>query len=192
MVVVYAGAVAGTLLLVTEHVRQDCCVLTVGMTVRTVVGHRALQTWWCGFAGMGVKMRPSRVLFPVAVCLTVLLRVCAAVPVGPGRCRLLNRNTFKFNRGGIGSAVARAVMRLAPDWAIHMGTQVRRERALVPAAGHLPYVTLHAPNRGEQLLTVLVGVECLTVCAAWQPCSLRHVRAVCAARLHPRLYHCAA
>lgn len=53
--------------------------------------------------------------------------VVYAVPVGPGRCRLLNRNAFKFNRGGIGSAVARAVMRLAPDWAIHMGTQVPLE-----------------------------------------------------------------
>jgi hypothetical protein len=46
------------------------------------------------------------------------------VPVGPGRCRLLNRNTFKFNKGGLGAAVARTVMQLAPDWAIHMGTQV--------------------------------------------------------------------
>jgi hypothetical protein len=47
-----------------------------------------------------------------------------AVPVAPGRCRLLNRNTFKFNKGGLGAAVARTVMQLAPDWAIHMGTQV--------------------------------------------------------------------
>lgn len=47
------------------------------------------------------------------------------MPVGPGRCRLLNRNTFKFSKGGLASTVARAVMKLAPDWAIHMGTQVR-------------------------------------------------------------------
>lgn len=60
----------------------------------------------------------------VALCVTLCCCVCPAVPVAPGRCRLLNRNTFKFNRGGIGTAVARTVMRLAPDWAIHMGTQV--------------------------------------------------------------------
>lgn len=49
----------------------------------------------------------------------------AAVPVGPGTCRLLNRNTFKFNKPGLGTAVARAVMRLVPGWAVHMGTQVQ-------------------------------------------------------------------
>jgi hypothetical protein len=61
------------------------------------------------------------------------------VPVGPGRCRLLNRNTFKFSKGGLGSTVARAVMKLAPDWAIHMGTQVRPlQNALQGVSGAAP------------------------------------------------------
>lgn len=47
-----------------------------------------------------------------------------AVPVGPGKCRLLNRNTFRFTKGGLGARVARAVMKVAPGWAVHMGTQV--------------------------------------------------------------------
>lgn len=80
-----------------------------------------LRARWILFLYMhlGVPTK-SRMLRPVSAAVAV----CAAVPVGPGRCRLLNRNTFKFNKGGIGSAIARAVMKLAPDWAIHMGTQV--------------------------------------------------------------------
>jgi len=47
-----------------------------------------------------------------------------AVPIGPGKCRLLNRNAFRFTKGGLGARVARAVMKVAPGWAVHMGTQV--------------------------------------------------------------------
>jgi hypothetical protein len=64
-----------------------------------------------------------------------------AVPVAPGRCRLLNRNTFKFSKGG---GIARALMRLAPGWAIHIGTQVMRGRG----GGWGAVLTGYAMNRG--------------------------------------------
>jgi hypothetical protein len=50
-----------------------------------------------------------------------------AVPTAPGRCRLINRNAFRFVGGGLlGAArVVPALMRAVPGWMIHLGTQVQ-------------------------------------------------------------------
>lgn len=46
--------------------------------------------------------------------------VVYAVPIGPGQCRLINRNLFKFN----GSNLPGLVMRAFPQFLLHIGTQV--------------------------------------------------------------------
>jgi len=49
-----------------------------------------------------------------------------AVPTEPGRCRLINRNAFRFVGGGlVGTRVVPALMRAVPGWMIHLGTQVQ-------------------------------------------------------------------
>jgi phenylpropionate dioxygenase-like ring-hydroxylating dioxygenase large terminal subunit len=52
------------------------------------------------------------------------LVVVYAVPIAPGRCRLLNRNAFRFTKGG---GLAAWAMQLIPGWATHLGTQVPLE-----------------------------------------------------------------
>ncbi|KAI8476799.1 MAG: hypothetical protein J3K34DRAFT_455631 [Monoraphidium minutum] len=46
-----------------------------------------------------------------------------AVPSSPGKCRLINRNTFRFLK----SPLPGAIMRMVPGWLIHVGTQVPLE-----------------------------------------------------------------
>eukprot|EP00878_Enallax_costatus_P039241 GHUV01044808.1.p1 GENE.GHUV01044808.1~~GHUV01044808.1.p1 ORF type:complete len:157 (+),score=4.15 GHUV01044808.1:306-776(+) len=49
------------------------------------------------------------------------LVIVYSVPIAPGRCRLLNRNAFRFNKGG---GIAGWFMKYIPGWATHLGTQV--------------------------------------------------------------------
>lgn len=46
-----------------------------------------------------------------------------AVPSSPGKCRLINRNAFKF----VKSKLPGLIMRAVPGWLIHLGTQVPLE-----------------------------------------------------------------
>lgn len=45
------------------------------------------------------------------------------MPSSPGRCRVINRNAFKFEKSQLPALVMRAV----PGWAVHVGTQVPLE-----------------------------------------------------------------
>uniref|UniRef100_A0A383WLW0 Rieske domain-containing protein n=1 Tax=Tetradesmus obliquus TaxID=3088 RepID=A0A383WLW0_TETOB len=53
--------------------------------------------------------------------------VVYAVPIAPGKCRLLNRNAFKFTGQGWAAKLPALLMKAAPGWAIHLGTQVPLE-----------------------------------------------------------------
>lgn len=45
------------------------------------------------------------------------LTVVYAVPTGPGKCRVINRNVFRFN-----NPLPAAILRLVPPWLSHLGT----------------------------------------------------------------------
>ncbi|KIZ07245.1 pheophorbide a oxygenase [Monoraphidium neglectum] len=51
------------------------------------------------------------------------LVVVYAVPSSPGKCRLINRNAFKFHK----SKLPGAIMRMVPGWLVHVGTQIPLE-----------------------------------------------------------------
>jgi hypothetical protein len=57
-------------------------------------------------------------------------------------CRLLNRNAFKFTGGGFAAKLPGLLMKAAPAWAIHLGTQVGAAATHLCSAAihHLPIV----------------------------------------------------